>query len=98
MTFTPAAKQRTLTMVQQVEAAMQRDINQLTWMSPATKQQALQKLRAVLNKVGYPDHWRDYTSLDVVRGDAIGNGQRANQFEFQRQLKKMGKPVTGGEG
>ena len=97
ITFTPAAKQRTLTMVQQVEAAMQRDINQLTWMSPATKQQALQKLRAVLNKVGYPDHWRDYTSLNIVRGDAIGNGQRANQFEFQRQLNKIGKPVDRGE-
>lgn len=95
--FTPAAKQRTLTMVKQVEAAMERDINQSTWMSPATKQQALEKLHAVVNHIGYPDHWRDYTALNVVRGDAIGNGQRANEFEFRRQLNKIGKPVDRGE-
>jgi putative endopeptidase len=95
--FSPAAKQRTQAMVKQVEAAMESDINQLTWMGPATKQQALEKLHAVLNKVGYPDHWRDYTSLQVVRGDAIGNGQRANEFEFRRQLNKIGKPVDRGE-
>jgi endothelin-converting enzyme/putative endopeptidase len=97
ITFSPAAKQRTLGMVQQVETAMERAINQLAWMSPATKQQAQEKLHAVLNKVGYPDHWRDYTSLQVVRGDAIGNGQRANEFEFRRQLHKIGKPVDRGE-
>ena len=95
--FSPAAKQRTLTMVKQVEAAMERDINQLTWMSPATKQQALEKLHAVVNHIGYPDHWRDYTALNVVRSDAIGNGQRANEFEFKRQLNKIGKPVDRGE-
>ena len=95
--FSSLAKQRTLTMVKQVEAAMERDINQLTWMSPATKQQALEKLHAVVNKIGYPDHWRDYTALNVVRGDAIGNGQRANEFEFRRQLNKIGKPVDRGE-
>ena len=95
--FSPATKQRTLTMVKQVEAAMERDINQLTWMSQPTKQQALEKLHAVVNKIGYPDHWRDYTALNVVRGDAIGNGQRANEFEFRRQLNKIGKPVDRGE-
>ena len=95
--FSSLAKQRTLTMVKQVEAAMERDINQLTWMSPATKQQALEKLHAVVNKIGYPDHWRDYTALNVVRGDAIGNGERANEFEFRRQLNKIGKPVDRGE-
>ena len=95
--FSSAAKQRTLTMVKQVEAAMERDINQLTWMTPETKQQALEKLHAVVNHIGYPDHWRDYTALNVVRGDAIGNGQRANEFEFRRQLNKIGKPVDRGE-
>jgi len=50
-----------------------------------------------MNKVGYPDHWRDYAALQVVRGDAIGNGQRANEFEFRRQLSKIGKPVGRGE-
>ena len=95
--FGPATKQRALTMVKQVESAMERDINQLTWMSQPTKQQALDKLHAVVNKIGYPDHWRDYTALNVVRGDAIGNGQRANEFEFRRQLNKIGKPVDRGE-
>jgi len=95
--FSSAAKQRTLTMVKQVESAMERDINQLTWMSPPTKQQALEKLHAVVNKIGYPDHWRDYTALNIVRGDAIGNGQRANEFEFRRQLNKIGKPVDRSE-
>jgi len=93
ITFSPAAKQRTNTMVAQIEAAMEKDINQLTWMSPATKQQALEKLHAVANHVGYPDKWRDYTALNIVRGDAIGNGQRANEFEFRRQLNKIGKAV-----
>jgi endothelin-converting enzyme/putative endopeptidase len=95
--FSSAAKQRTLTMVKQVEAAMERDINQLTWMTPATKQQALEKLHAVVNKIGYPDRWRDYTALNVVPSDAIGNGQRANEFEFRRQLNKIGKPVDRSE-
>jgi len=95
--FSSAAKQRTLTIVKQVEAAMERDIQQLTWMTPATKQQALEKLHGVVNHIGYPDHWRDYTALNVVRGDAIGNGQRANEFEFRRQLSKIGKPVDRGE-
>jgi putative endopeptidase len=95
--FSSEAKQRTLKMVQQVEAAMERDINQLTWMSQPTRQQALEKLHAVANKIGYPDHWRDYTALNVVRGDTLGNGQRAYEFEFRRQLNKIGKPVDRGE-
>ena len=95
--FSPASKQRTLTMVQQIEAEMERDIKQLTWMSEPTKQQALEKLHAVVNKIGYPDQWRDYTALNVVRGDTLNNGQRAYEFEFQRQLNKIGKPVNRGE-
>jgi putative endopeptidase len=91
--FSPQAKQRTLKMVEQIEQAMARDIRQLSWMSEPTKQQALAKLRTVVNKVGYPDKWRDYSPLKIVRGDALGNGERANAFEFARQLRKIGKPV-----
>jgi putative endopeptidase len=91
--FSPQAKQRTVKMVQQIERAMAEDVRQLSWMSEPTKQQALAKLRTVVNKVGYPDKWRDYTALKIVRGDALGNGERANAFEFARQLGKIGKPV-----
>jgi endothelin-converting enzyme/putative endopeptidase len=66
-------------------------------MSPETKKNALEKLHAVANKIGYPDHWRDYTNLAIVRGDNFGNSERARRFEFQRQLAKVGKPVDRGE-
>jgi endothelin-converting enzyme/putative endopeptidase len=92
-TFGADGKQRTLTMVRQIEAAMQQDLEKLTWMSPETKKKALDKLHAVTNKIGYPDTWRDYSKLEIVRGDALGNSLRANQFEFARQLAKIGKPV-----
>jgi endothelin-converting enzyme/putative endopeptidase len=95
--FGPDSKRRTLKMVQGIEKAMERDIQQLTWMSEPTKKQALAKLHAVVNKIGYPDKWRDYTALNILRGDALGNGERANIFEFQRNLKKIGKPVDRGE-
>ncbi|HEX9120443.1 MAG TPA: M13 family metallopeptidase [Terriglobales bacterium] len=91
--FSAQAKQRTLKMVQQIEQAMARDIQQLSWMSEPTKQQALTKLHTVVNKVGYPDKWRDYAALKIARDDALGNGERANAFEFARQLRKIGKPV-----
>jgi endothelin-converting enzyme/putative endopeptidase len=66
-------------------------------MSPATKAKAKEKLHAVANKIGYPDKWRDYSSLNVVRGDAEGNAMRAMEFELRRQLDKIGKPVDRGE-
>jgi endothelin-converting enzyme/putative endopeptidase len=91
------AKQRALKMVLSIESAMDRDIRQLPWMSEATKQQALDKLKLVVNKVGYPDTWRDYSGLMIVRGDALGNGERSNSFEFRRQLAKIGKPLVRGE-
>ena len=96
-TFSPQTKQRALVMVQQIEAEMGKDIQQLPWMSPASKEQAQIKLHAIANKIGYPDHWRDYSALKVVRGDALGNGQRATEFEFRRWLNKIGKPVDRGE-
>ncbi len=95
--FSPETKQRALLMVRQIEAAMGREIEQLPWMSAATKQQAEIKLHAVVNKIGYPDHWRDYGALKIVRGDFLGNGERANAFEFQRWLNKIGRPVDRGE-
>ena len=92
-TFGAAGKQRTLQMVDAIEKAMRADIEQLSWMTPGTREQALVKLKAITNKIGYPDKWRDYSSLKILPGDAIGNGFRADAFEFQRQLDKIGKPV-----
>jgi putative endopeptidase len=91
--FSPEAKQRTLEMVDQIEKAMGKDLEEITWMTPATKQQAEIKLKAVTNKIGYPNKWRDYSSVKISRDDAIGNGFRADQFEFLRELNKIGKPV-----
>ncbi|MDP8981124.1 MAG: M13 family metallopeptidase [Acidobacteriota bacterium] len=92
-TFGPSGKDRTLRMVGEIEAAMAKDIESIDWMSPETKKQALAKLHAVANKIGYPEHWRDYSSIKIARGDALGNQERASAFEFQRRLSKIGKPV-----
>jgi putative endopeptidase len=93
LTFGKEGKQRTLDMVHHIEDAMAQDLNQLTWMTPATKKRALDKLHGVTNKIGYPDKWRDYSALQIVRGDALGNSLRSNEFEMNRQLQKIGKPV-----
>jgi len=91
--YPPEAKARTLKMVNQLEAALHQDISELPWMSEVTKKQALVKLAAIQNKIGYPAKWRDYTALKIVRGDALGNSLRANAFEVHRQLAKIGKPL-----
>jgi len=96
-TFGAEGKARTLKMVDALEKALGQDIQGLAWMTPATKQKALEKLKAIANKIGYPDKWRDYSSVAVKRDDAIGNGFRADEFEFERQLHKIGKPVDRGE-
>ncbi len=96
-TFTQDMKARTLTMTQEIEKAMENEIKQLPWMGDATKQQALVKLHAVVNKIGYPDKWRDYSSIRIDRGDFAGNIYRARVFEGRRQLAKIGKPVDRGE-
>jgi endothelin-converting enzyme/putative endopeptidase len=72
---------------------MANDIQSLTWMSPVTKQQAMVKLQAVANKIGYPDKWRDYSTVNIVPADYFGNWYRANEFENKRELDKIGKPV-----
>jgi endothelin-converting enzyme/putative endopeptidase len=95
--FGPAAKQEALKIVKEIEAAMEQDINSLPWMSAATKQQALVKLHGMANKIGYPDKWRDYSKLEIVRGDELGNVERARRFEFNRDLAKIGKPLDRGE-
>ncbi len=91
--FPPESKAAMLKMVHELEAALKQDISELSWMSEETKKQALDKLSHIDNKIGYPSKWRDYSSLDIVRGDAVGNSLRANQFEFHRQLNKINKPV-----
>ena len=96
-TFGAEGKERTLRMVRAIERAMAQDIHKLTWMTPETKKQALMKLRAIANNIGYPDQWRDYSSVKIARDDALGNAARADRFEFQRQMDKIGKPVDRGE-
>lgn len=91
--FPPEAKARTLKMVKALEEALRQDITTLPWMTEATKKQALIKLDAIANKIGYPSKWRDYSTLKIVRGDALGNSIRSNEFEVRRQLNKIGKPL-----
>jgi putative endopeptidase len=91
--FPPEEKQRALDMTVAIEQAMNKDIDQLDWMSADTKVKAKAKLQTVMNKVGYPDKWRDYSKLNIVRGDSIGNLERVRQFNFARELAKIGKPV-----
>ena len=95
--FSPELKQKATHMTTQIEQSMAEDIDTLTWMSPATKQQALEKLHAIVNKIGYPDKWRDYSSVDIKPGDFVGNVQRATTFESKRDLAKIGKPLDRGE-
>jgi putative endopeptidase len=95
--FPPSSKQATSQMVKDIEAAMDQDLDTLDWMSPETRAHAKAKLHAVADKIGYPDHWRDYTKLTVQRDDAFGNAQRAVVFENLRQVSKIGKPVDRGE-
>ncbi len=96
-TFGAEGKARTLKMVQEIEKALGQDIQALAWMTPVTKQEAQMKLRAVANKIGYPDQWRDYSSVRIVRGDALGNDERASEFEVHRELNKIGQQVDRGE-
>ncbi|MCI0349332.1 MAG: M13 family metallopeptidase [Acidobacteriales bacterium] len=95
--FSPELKQSTVDMTKRIEKAMEQRIGQLDWMSPETKKQALTKLHAIRNKVGYPDKWRDYSAVTVSRDDFIGNVVRATEFESHRQINKIGQPVDWGE-
>jgi endothelin-converting enzyme/putative endopeptidase len=83
---------RTHELVAALEKALGRDIQSLDWMTPKTKEAAMVKLHAIMNKVGTKEHWLDYAGVHVVRGDAYGNFARTNEFELHRQLQKIGKP------
>jgi len=91
--FAAADKARMLKLVNNLLAAYDESIAGLTWMTPATKAKAKEKLSKYLVKIGYPDVWRDYGALQVKDGDAVGNRQRAARFDWQRQAAKAGKPV-----
>jgi putative endopeptidase len=93
LTFGVEGKQRTLAMVQSIEKMMQQDIRSLDWMSPATKDQALVKLHGITNKIGFPDKWKDYSSVRILRSDAVGNLFRLSEWRTAFELAKIGKPV-----
>ncbi|HEX3758683.1 MAG TPA: M13 family metallopeptidase [Kofleriaceae bacterium] len=95
--FPASEKARAEQMVKNEIAAFARRIDNLAWMAPATKAKAKAKLAALRVGVGYPDTWRDYRGLEVVRGDAYGNAERADRFEYRRNLDKLGRPVDRGE-
>ena len=95
--FPPASKARTLEMVHAIEHAMQNDIETVSWMSPATKKQALIKLKGIEDKIGYPSHWRDYSSVKITRDSYLDNVESATWFEFERWVQKIGKPVDRSE-
>ncbi len=95
--FSPELKQDTLEMVQRIEAAMEQRIRGLDWMSPETKREALVKLHGIRNKIGYPDKWRDYSSVTITREDFIGDIHNADAFEVRRSIAKIGKPVDRNE-
>ncbi|MGH9481146.1 MAG: M13 family metallopeptidase, partial [Terriglobales bacterium] len=86
------AKQKMLLMVHQLEAALGQDIQSLSWMSAATKQQALAKLHQINNMIAYPDHWRDYSALAVARNDYYGNERRVAAFNWARSMHDLGRP------
>jgi endothelin-converting enzyme/putative endopeptidase len=95
--FSPELKARTLHMTNQIEQDMADDINSLDRMDADTKTRALDKLHSIVNKIGYPDKWRDYSSVRIDPNDFVGNVQRADEFEVRRQLAKIGKPLDRSE-
>ncbi|HET7583713.1 MAG TPA: M13 family metallopeptidase [Gemmatimonadaceae bacterium] len=92
-TFTPAAKKRALEMVNNLQAALRDHIEGAAWMSDTTKQRAIAKLQAFTKKIGYPDKWRDYSTLEVKPGAFVENLLRARSWETARNLEKIGRPV-----
>ncbi|MGW8281255.1 M13 family metallopeptidase [Sphingomonas aurantiaca] len=95
--FPPASKAAADDLVKNVIAAMGERLKNLEWMAPETKTKALAKLAAFTPKIGYPDKWRDYSALQIQRGDLVGNVSRANAFEYDRDLKKLGQPIDRAE-
>ncbi|WP_306601408.1 M13 family metallopeptidase [Geothrix sp. 21YS21S-2] len=95
--FPPEAKRQMDVLVRNVIQAMDQRLADLAWMDPATKAEARAKLARFTPKIGYPDTWRDYSTLEIRRGDALGNLRRAAEFQYQRQLDKIGKPIDRSE-
>lgn len=95
--FPPESKAKMDELVRNLIAAMDIRLSKLTWMAPETKVKARAKLAAFTPKIGYPDKWRDYSTLQVVPGDVLGNADRVAEFEWKRQLDKIGKPVDRAE-
>ena len=95
--FAGSSKEKALQLVGEIEKEMRKDIQSAAWMTPATKTQALAKLDAVANKIGYPEKWRDYSSVKIVRDDYFGDAVRAREFEIRRNFDKIGKPVDKSE-
>ena len=95
--FPPEAKARVLKLVADLQDALRARIQQLDWMDPPTRAKALAKLEAFDVKMGYPDKWRDYSSVTLDRGPLVLNVQRLNTFEIRRELAKIGKPVDKSE-
>ncbi|MGA7895122.1 MAG: M13 family metallopeptidase, partial [Candidatus Sulfotelmatobacter sp.] len=96
-TFGVDGKRRIGEMVDELEKALQQDITQVPWMTEATKTEALAKLAAIRNQIGFPDKWRDYSKLNIVRGDLVGNLFRSNQFLIDHVSQKIGKPIPKDE-
>lgn len=91
--FPESHKARMEALVANLIEAYRSSITELDWMSSTTKEKALEKLAAFTPKIGYPAKWRDYSSLDVIAGDLLGNIERSNAFELARQLAKIGAPI-----
>ena len=92
--FPPENKERMLELVKAVETALSKEIDAADWMSPETKKKAHIKLAAQVDKIGYPDRWQDYSTVEIKRDDYLGNMQRASRFEIRRRLAEIGKPVN----
>jgi putative endopeptidase len=92
--FPPESKERVLRIVKAIEGALDQDIRDLSWMTPETKKQASTKLHAILDKIGYPDKWRDYSALEIKSDNYLENVHRATAFEFDRWVQKIGKPIN----
>jgi putative endopeptidase len=95
--FPPESKQAAVTLVENLRAAYGERIRAAQWMSADTREAALRKLATFRPKIGYPDHWRDYSRLEVVRGDAFGNMERAALFAWRRDAERLGKPTDRDE-
>lgn len=95
--FAGQSKEKTQELVRTIEKEMAADIDSLTWMSDETKRQALLKLKGVTNKIGYPEKWRDYSSVDVTDTNLVTDDHNAVRFEIKRNLNKIGKPVDRSE-